>query len=106
MLLKVAFVRIVLLVRFRNLVFHPDSLFFMLSKMNWKSTFTGLLWKIGKPRYLPKCVSNSNAKGDGAILAHLVRAVPQEDDFGFLVVDSNVNITNTLYLTLFLYTTK
>ncbi|PHT52621.1 hypothetical protein CQW23_07083 [Capsicum baccatum] len=38
----------------RNLVFHPASLLFRLSMMNWNSPFIGCLWKMGYPKYFPK----------------------------------------------------
>lgn len=37
-----------------KLNFPPLILEFMESRMKWKSLFLGLLWKMGKPRYLPK----------------------------------------------------
>lgn len=56
MLLRMDFVRIVCHVMLSNLDFHPASLFLILSSRNWKSLSEGLLWKIGKPKYLPKAL--------------------------------------------------
>lgn len=50
MLPRVSYERTVLLVRFRNFVFQPASLFLILSMMNWNSLFVALFWKIGKHR--------------------------------------------------------
>lgn len=53
MLLRKAFAKAVLPAIFRNLVFHPSSLEFRESRMNWKSCFLGFWWKMGKPKYFP-----------------------------------------------------
>lgn len=56
MLLMEALMRVVLPAMFKKFVFQPTNLERRLSRINWKSCFVGLLWKIGKPRYLPKLV--------------------------------------------------
>jgi len=53
-LFKQAFAKVVLPAIIKSFVFHPASLDFMLSNMDWKSVLDVLFCVIGNPKYLPK----------------------------------------------------